>query len=135
MMLSNELWASTEASLELVPKVELSLAYVHIASWSYAPPESSICTTTTGCVTPRRLDSATTYHAIGWLTSSVSMSWLDELSVSFGYYNQAGQLGPDGRRRNPLWSPDARIFLTLTANLDAIYERVAGGGAREASSE
>jgi hypothetical protein len=42
--------------------------------------------------------------------------------VGVGYYNQTGQIGPDGQRRSPLWSPDARVFLTVTGNLDVIFD-------------
>jgi hypothetical protein len=55
---------------------------------------------------------------------SLDYDAIDEMTVSLGYYNQTSQIGPDGTRRNPLYSPDARFFLTLTGNLDVIYERL-----------
>ena len=64
---------------------------------------------------------------------------LDELELDFGYYNLANALGPDGQQRslfgsnNIWWSPDARLFLSATANLDVLYDDVAGH--RGASSQ
>ena len=57
---------------------------------------------------------------------------IDEMSVGLGYYNLAGIIAPDGQRRsvvgshNIWWSPSARVFATVTANLDKIYDRAAG---------
>ena len=66
----------------------------------------------------------TTYTVKTWLTASAAYDVSDELSVGVGYYNLNNQLGAGGTRRSPLWSPTARFFLTLTANLDAVYRRV-----------
>ena len=55
------------------------------------------------------------------------------LALSAGYYNLANQLAPDGTRRDPLWSPSARFFLTVTANLDAIKRRFTHGAAAPAA--
>jgi hypothetical protein len=62
---------------------------------------------------------------------------IDEMSLALGYYNLATELAPNGQRRgiiggdNIWWSPDARFFFTVTANLDAIYLRAAGKTADE----
>ena len=47
---------------------------------------------------------------------------MKEFSVGVGYYNLNTVIGLDGGRRNPLWSPEARVFLSLTANLDSIAD-------------
>jgi hypothetical protein len=51
---------------------------------------------------------------------------LDEMSLAVGYNNVTGQLGADGKRRNMLYSPDARVFLTVTAHIDEIYKTASG---------
>ncbi len=38
------------------------------------------------------------------------------------------QLGPEGERRNMLYSPDARVYLTLVGHIDAMVQRASGGG-------
>jgi hypothetical protein len=52
-----------------------------------------------------------------WLTASLAYDVSRMLAVSVGYYNRANQIGPDGQRRNPLWSPDARFFVTVTGSI------------------
>ncbi len=52
----------------------------------------------------------------------------DEIDLSLGYYNLANAIAPDGQRRslfgadNVWWSPDARVFFDITANLDALFD-------------
>jgi hypothetical protein len=97
------------------------LAYVLLDSWAYRPAASQICIST-GCVTPSGQPAATNFRVQTWLISSLGYDVSDELNVSFGYYNLTNQIGPDGIRRNPLWSPDARFNLTLSVKLDGIYQ-------------
>jgi hypothetical protein len=72
---------------------------------------------------PETDGSPTDYRVSTWLTTSLGYDVADELSVNLGYYNLANQIGPDGQRRSPFWSPSARVFLTLVGKLDAIYQR------------
>jgi hypothetical protein len=112
---------AVSGDLQITPKLGFSLAYSLINRWGYSPTEMTVCILT-GCVDPITVDSPTTFRPSNWLTASIDYDLFDEVGLSFGYYNQALQLGPDGQRRGVLWSPDARFFLTVTGNLDAIYE-------------
>jgi hypothetical protein len=114
---------AVSADLQVTQKLGASVSYSLINSWKYAPTEVPVCIAT-GCVEPVRVDGPTTFTTSNWLTASLDYDLLDELSLSLGYYNLAGQIGPDGQRRGVFWSPDARFFLTMTGNLDAIYERL-----------
>src|SRR5207302_1283701 len=111
--------------LRLLPKLELSFSYVWLNAWAYAPPNVPL-PLLTGSVQPTTVDDPTTYRLNTWATASLTYEATDDFSVSLGYYNLASQLGPDGTRRNPLWSPAARFFLTVTGNLDVIYARFTG---------
>ena len=109
------------AGLQITPKLGLGVTYVIMNSWTYTPKDVPICVALTGCTEPLRVNDPQHYRVSTWALASFDYDATDELSVSLGYYNQTNQIGLDGERRKPLWSPDARIFFTLTGNLDAIY--------------
>jgi hypothetical protein len=89
--------------------------------WTYALPETDVCgVVDTGCTTPSRLDDATRHTVITDFKSELSYDF-GKFGVGVGYANLALQLGPDGKRRSPLYSPDARFYFTLSANLDKIF--------------
>jgi hypothetical protein len=113
------------AGLQITPKLGFGLTYVIMNSWVYTPKDVPICVALTGCAEPLRVNDPQRYRVGTWALASFDYDATDELSLSLGYYNQTNQIGPDGARRSPLWSPDARIFFTLTGNLDAIYDRLA----------
>jgi hypothetical protein len=79
----------------------------------------------TGCAAPDHIANPTRYRVSTWTLASIDYDASDEVSFSLGYYNLSEQIGPDGMRRSPLWSPDSRFFVTMTGNLDAIYRRFA----------
>src|SRR4029434_3960648 len=87
----------------------------------------------TGCVTPERVDNPKSFAVITGFTSEVAVDILDELSMAVGYANLTLQLGPDGQRRNILYSPDARVYLAVTAHLDELYKTVSGSRRTEGS--
>jgi hypothetical protein len=125
MITADWLTLAFSGELQVLRKLEFSASYVVLNKWGYTPSAVPLGLST-GPDRPAMIDDPTTYSVSTWLTSSVSYLVVDELTVSLGYYNLANQLALDGTRRNPLWSPSARLFLTLTANLDAIYQRAAG---------
>ena len=89
--------------------------------WKYALPETEVCgVVDTGCTTPSRLDDATRQTVITEFKSELGYDF-GKFGVGVGYANLALQLGPDGKRRSPLYSPDARFYFTLSANLDKIF--------------
>jgi hypothetical protein len=125
MNVNHALTVFVSGSAEVFPRFDFAASYVWLNSWVYAPPDVQICITT-GCVEPTSVSDPTTYRLSTWIVAALGYKATSEVSLSLGYYNLASQLGPDGQRRNPLWSPNARLFLTATANLDAVYQRLRG---------
>jgi hypothetical protein len=127
MNAQHELWLLMTGGVRITEKLGLTLTYVLINYWDYRPPEVPICTTSTGCVMPSGTEDPTRYRVRPWALVSIDYDVIDEMSLSLGYYNLTSQIGPNGQRRSPFWSPDARIFFTIVGNLDAIYETLANG--------
>jgi hypothetical protein len=125
MNVQNTLNLAFSGDLQIRPRLDLSLSYVVLNAWAYTPPDVSCVTIATGCAPVASIDDPTTFRVSTWATASVTYDVVDDVSLSLGYYNLANQIGPDGTRRNPLWSPAARLFLTVTGNLDVIYRRIA----------
>jgi hypothetical protein len=99
-------------------------------SWKYTfddENDQQLCgVVLTGCVEPDRQEDRTNFIVVTTFASEVGVKVLDEMSVAVGYNNITGQLGADGKRRNMLYSPDARVFLTVTAHIDEIYKTASG---------
>jgi len=110
--------------LQILSRLAFAASYVLLQQWSYEPTAAVVPTMTGPVVVGPGIADPTTYRVTTWLTSSFDYTLTNELLVSVGYLNRASQLGPDGTRRNPLWSPEARLFLTVTCRLDAFYGRV-----------
>ena len=127
MMVHDALSLTLGASLDVTRRFEVSATYVLLESWLYGT--SSDCVrTATGCAAPLDIPEPTTLGVRSWLVAASSYRVSSELSLEAGYYNLANQIGPDGQRRNPFWSPTARFFLTVVAHLDRIASRLGGGG-------
>jgi hypothetical protein len=124
MNVANSLTLLFTAGLQIVPRLGFGASYVLGNAWAYAPPNVPVCTVQPSCATPTSNADPSSFRVTTWGLVSVDYDVIDEMTVSLGYYNQTSQIGPDGTRRNPLYSPDARFFLTLTGNLDIIYERL-----------
>jgi len=122
MNTQHELWLLASGTVHITDKLNLTLTYVLINYWDYRPPETPICSASTGCVTPSTTTDPTRYRVRPWVLASIDYDVIDEMSLSLGYYNLASQIGPDGQRRSPFWSPDARVFFTVVGNLDVIYD-------------
>ena len=116
MNVRDSLTVLATATVQITTRVEASMSYVVGNSWVYTPTGACV-QTLTGCVVPATTADPSTYRVSTWLTASASYQVWDALAVSVGYYNRASQIGPDGTRRNPLWSPSARFFLTLVGSL------------------
>jgi hypothetical protein len=134
MMIHDSLSVSVLGDVHILRRLDLALSYVAINYWLYPVRTYQDCAPLTGCVTPMTNADPTTYRVNTWLTASLTYDVTDELAVSAGYYNLTNQLAPDGTRRDPLWSPSARFFLTVTANLDAIRRRFTRGAAAQPAS-
>jgi hypothetical protein len=124
MNVANALTLLFTGGVQLLPRLGFGVSYVIGNSWAYAPTDVPVCTVQTGCITPTSLGDPPSFRVSTWALASLDYDALDEMTVSLGYYNLTSQIGADGQRRNPLYSPDARFYLTLTGNLDVIYDRL-----------
>ncbi|MCA9633694.1 MAG: hypothetical protein KC766_38850 [Myxococcales bacterium] len=68
----------------------------------------------------------TNFSVVTIFASEVGMQVVPEFSFAVGYANGTLQLGEDGTRRNILYSPDARVYLSLVGHIDAIYDSLSG---------
>jgi hypothetical protein len=125
-LVNHTFWGVVDTGLQVTPKLSLTLDWVLINQWHYAPTNSGI-TITTGPVNPS-LAGDTQYTPNTWIIADVDYTLFDEVDLSLGYYNLAGEIAPDGERRglfgsnNVFWSPDARVFFDITANLDVLFD-------------
>jgi hypothetical protein len=122
-LVNHQVIASLESELDILEKLSLHVSYIWVMQWLYPVGErGKPLVIATGPVQPEGGKDAQTFRISPWILASIDYSVIDEIDLSLGYYNYTNQIGPDGKRRNPMWSPDARFFLTVTANLDSIYE-------------
>jgi hypothetical protein len=124
-LVDHTLLTALDAGLQVTPKLSLALDGILINQWHYPVPSQGIATVT-GTVNPT--PGGTRYTPNAWVIASVDYQLFDELDLSLGYYNLAGEIAPDGKRRglfgsdNVFWSPDARVFFDITANLDYLFD-------------
>ncbi|MEZ4223908.1 MAG: hypothetical protein R3B13_23360 [Polyangiaceae bacterium] len=111
------------ADIAIAEKVSLGLLFSWRPSWKYEFDSSKpVCNVLTGCETPQQVNDPNNFSVVTWFNPEVSVDPIDELNVAVGYANVTLQVGPDGKRRNMFYSPDARVYATLTANIDKIYQ-------------
>jgi hypothetical protein len=126
-LVNHQIIASLGSELDIVEKLSFNASLIWVMQWLYPlSDQGSPIVIATGPVQPEGSSDPQSFRVSPWLLTSVDYSLMDEVDVALGYYNYTNQIGPDGQRRSPLWSPDARFFLTITANLDAIYETATG---------
>ncbi len=80
----------------------------------------------TGCVDVEPNEDARTSQNIVGFSAGVTVYPMAEWGIELAYANQATQLGPDGRRRDIFYSPDAVFQANLLISIDALYERFTG---------
>jgi hypothetical protein len=133
------LYFFADAGIDITKKLSFSMDMIFINGWKYAPAETSVQTATGNTYVARGSD-ATTFTQATWFIADVDYELFDELTLGLGYYNLQNVIAPDGTRRgilsgdNVWWSPDARIFFDITANLDKVYERFAGTKKKDANA-
>jgi hypothetical protein len=131
---SHILFAITEASLQITPKLGFDASAIWIDQWHYAPTRQAV-QTDTGSVTPT-VTNVGRFTQVFWVVAALNYELIDEVSLSAGYLNLANVIGLNGMRRSPFlggednafWSPDASFFFDVTVNLDKIWERARRGG-------
>jgi hypothetical protein len=125
-LVDHTFWIVLDTGIKITPRLSFTIDDVLINQWHYAPTGSGIVTTT-GPVNPS-LAGDTQFTPSNWVIADLDYELFDELGLSLGYYSVAGQIAPDGQRRtifgadNLFWSPEARVFLGITANLDALFD-------------
>lgn len=124
---NHQVLALIDGELAITPKLLFTLDFITINQWKYLP-KGDISTNINGVVTPiPRSGNATSFKQQVWFIASVGYDVVDEINLSLGYYNLTNELAPDGTRRGVIgantvwWSPDARVFFDVTANLDKAY--------------
>ncbi len=122
---NHELTPLIGAALDVTSKLHLSANYVWILQWAYGFEDTNV-DITTGALTPARVEDPQTHRVTPWFLAGIDYDVIPEIGIGAGYYNATDQIGPDGTRRNPLWSPEARFFFDITANLDEIYTTASG---------
>lgn len=81
---------------------------------------------TTGCAEAQHLANPLAARVITDFGVSFSYFPTSDWGISVGYDNTAGQLGPDGKWRNPFHSPAAQFNASVTVSVDSIVERLQG---------
>ena len=135
MNIANSLTLLFTAGVQLLPRLGFGASYVLGNAWAYAPTAIPICTVQPTCTEPTSVGDPPSFRVSTWALASLDYEALDEMTVSVGYYNLTSQIGADGQCRSPLYSFDARFFLTLTGNLDVIYDRLATKPVAPASNQ
>ncbi|HMJ13338.1 MAG TPA: hypothetical protein VK524_18080 [Polyangiaceae bacterium] len=102
-------------------RVTWGTAFTWQPLWKYKLPDTQICNVATGCVEPESVEDPQRFVVVTTFETEVAWDPIDEASVALGYSNLTSQVGSSGERRNVFYSPAARFYLTLTANLDEIY--------------
>ena len=92
-------------------------------AWKYPVDHNvEICgVVLTGCIQAAGIADPQTRSALTYVETELWLTMTDVLGLTAGYANLSAQIGPDGRRRNVLYSPDARFYLTLNVWLDQLY--------------
>jgi hypothetical protein len=80
----------------------------------------------TGCTAAQRLDDPLVARVNTDFSISFSYFPNADWGVTVGYDNGAGQLGLDGKWRNPFHSPNAQFSASLAVSVDSIVERIQG---------
>jgi hypothetical protein len=136
-LVEHQLYGILDTGLQITPKLGLTVDAILINNWHYAPTRTCV-DIATDCVSPPSVSPVTgadnQFTQLFWFVASADYEIIPELSVGIGYYNLSNTVATDGTLRGPFssgfdnvfWSPDARVFLDLTANLDKIFEYATG---------
>jgi hypothetical protein len=126
------LYGIVDTGLSITPKLGMTIDWILINTWHYAPTSACVATATGAACPPRTNDNQ--FTQLGWFIASADYELFPEMSLGLGYYNLANTVGPNGQanslfaggENNFLWSPDARVFFDVTVNLDKLYEDASG---------
>jgi hypothetical protein len=130
-LVDHTLWIILDGGLQITRRLSLSTDMIFINQWHYTPSDASVLTGTGTVVVPRS-SSDTQFTQNTWFLAALDYALVDEVTLTLGYFNLANAIAPDGQRRglfgsdNVWWSPDARVFFDVTANLDALWNDARG---------
>jgi len=127
------LYAIVDTGLQITPKLGFTLDWILINNWHYQPTATTV-NIATGPAPLVNQQPDNQFTQLGWFLTDFEYEVIPEISLGLGYYNLANTVGPNGQanslfgsgENNLLWSPDARVFFDVTANLDKIYEAASG---------
>jgi len=125
---AHQLTVSLGGTLYLARRVSLTSTLGWRPSWKYTFDEDQeICgVVDTGCTVIGTTHDRRGYAVVTEFSAGVGVRPLRAVGVGLGYTNVSLQLGPDGMRRNLLYSPDARFELVVTMHLDEVFRAVTG---------
>jgi hypothetical protein len=131
---AHTLYGILDSGLQATKKLGLTLDFILINQWHYAPTQGVTVPISGGNAVVANPVNDQQFTQLGWFVLEADYDLLDELSLGLGYYNLANTISPDGQVRtlfgggdnSLLWSPDARVYFDVTANLDKIFEDLTG---------
>jgi len=113
--------------IDILENLSYGLSMIWIDQFSYRPTDAELINDSGASSGPiTRSENDTRFRQSTWFLTSFDYEPIKEMSISLGYYNLNSAIGPDGTRRGVFWSPDARVFFSLTAHLDAIMDDITG---------
>lgn len=112
------------------------------ASWSFnqtyqpelggSPNANCVVELDTGCVADSGThndevigETPNWQHGYGFAVG-LSFFPMPEWGLNVAYANSTNQLGPDGQRRSPFYSPNAQFSAGIVVSIDGIYEAIVG---------
>jgi hypothetical protein len=127
------LYGIVDTGVQITPKLGLTVDWILINQWHYTPSNTTI-QIASGPANATSLRPDNQFTQLGWFLTELEYELIPEVSLGLGYYNLANTVGPNGQanslfgggENNFLWSPDARVFFDVTANLDKIFEDATG---------
>jgi hypothetical protein len=131
-------WSILDGTLQITPRLSLTGVFVTINEWHYP-----LSATHVGSVTVKAPTDDNQFVQNIWVLASVDYALFDELDLGLGYYNLANHFAANGQGRglwgpdNIWWSPAARLFFDITANLDVLFDDARGAhkfAAKQASA-
>jgi hypothetical protein len=131
MLVNHQLLTGIDTGLSITDKLALTVDFLFIQQWKYSPP-GGVSTSTTGQSLYTPPSNAPNYVLETWFITNVDYQLFEELTLALGYMNLQNSLSYQGENRtlfgsdNVFWSPDARFFFDITANLDRLWDRASG---------
>ncbi|KYF54071.1 hypothetical protein BE08_11345, partial [Sorangium cellulosum] len=122
----DRLTTSLELNLPLYKDLSMATSFGLLSDFKHE--FGAGCVEILGGCAPYDGSGGTTYVPQTAFNVSLSYPVYEVVGLTLGYNNLSRQIGPDGRRRNFFYSPDAQFYLDITANLDVIYSKVTGRG-------